>query len=282
MSVRCTLLMALMWFFPGSCLAAGTGNLPPCLAAALQDETAPFETVIVDRVIDGDTMITDRGIQIRLANIRAPKHTATRTQLRAAPYSKIATTALSTLAVGKQISLMPDHTQDRYGRVRAHVILHTDRDGDFWLQEHLVRQGLVRVDITRHLPACGQPLLAAEEDARRNQKGLWASSFYRLRQHDDLAGLTGSFQLVEGTVLDVAHRRNRYFLNFGADWRSDFTITISPKYARSFSKDLDPMTLKGQKVRVRGWVESYNGPFIEAVHPNQIEILDQNTNIAPF
>ena len=34
------------------------------------------------------------------------------------------------------------------------------------------------------------------------------------------------------------------------------------------------MTLKGQKVRVRGWVESYNGPFIEAAHPNQIEIFN--------
>ena len=256
-------------------VAADTDPLPPCLRAPPQTASEAQAALIIDKAADGDTLIAEDGSKIRLAAIRAPKHTATRWQLRAAPYSKIATQTLSALVTGKTVMLADGHKQDRYGRLLAHVILRTNDGGALWLQDHLVSQGLVRVDLSRHMLACGAALLAAEERARQDQKGIWGSSFYKIRQQDNLAGLDGSFQLVEGVVLDVAHRRNRYFLNFGADWRTDFTITISPKNARSFVKDLDPMTLKGQKVRVRGWVENYNGPFIEAVHPKQIEILDQ-------
>jgi hypothetical protein len=28
-------------------------------------------------------------------------------------------------------------------------------------------------------------------------------------------------------------------------------------------------------VRVRGWLDSYNGPTIAATHPEQIEVLDE-------
>jgi hypothetical protein len=34
---------------------------------------------------------------------------------------------------------------------------------------------------------------------------------------------------------------------------------------------MDLASLEGQRVRVRGWVESWNGPAIEATHPEQIE-----------
>ena len=282
MSVKGTLLVALIWLLSNPSLAADTSTFPPCLMAAFQDEAQSTATFVVDRALDGDTLVTQDGTQIRLAHIRAPKHTATRTKLRAAPYSKIATNTLSALTDGRRVVLAPGYTPDRYGRLQAQVVLHTAGDGDLWLQEHLVSEGLVRVDLSRRMQNCEVPLLEAENGARRRQKGLWGSSFYRIRQHDALEGLVGSFQLVEGTVLDVAHRRNRYFLNFGNDWRTDFTITISPKNAKSFAKELNPLALKGQKVRVRGWVESYNGPFIEAMHPKQIEILDQNTKLAPF
>jgi hypothetical protein len=32
-------------------------------------------------------------------------------------------------------------------------------------------------------------------------------------------------------------------------------------------------SLKGKRLRVRGWVKSRNGPMIEATHPEQIELL---------
>ena len=36
---------------------------------------------------------------------------------------------------------------------------------------------------------------------------------------------------------------------------------------------IDPEEYEGRTVRTRGWVKSYNGPMIEATHPEQIEVL---------
>ena len=36
---------------------------------------------------------------------------------------------------------------------------------------------------------------------------------------------------------------------------------------------LDPRTLTGKTVRVRGWISLLNGPEIGLTHPEQIEIL---------
>jgi hypothetical protein len=35
---------------------------------------------------------------------------------------------------------------------------------------------------------------------------------------------------------------------------------------------MDPATLKGRTVRVRGWLKQYNGPMIEVTHPEQMEL----------
>ena len=35
---------------------------------------------------------------------------------------------------------------------------------------------------------------------------------------------------------------------------------------------LDPLTLEGRRIRVRGWIDSYNGPVISADHPQMIEV----------
>jgi hypothetical protein len=36
---------------------------------------------------------------------------------------------------------------------------------------------------------------------------------------------------------------------------------------------MDPLALKGRRVRIRGWLESRDGPFVELVSPGQIEVL---------
>jgi micrococcal nuclease len=79
---------------------------------------------------------------------------------------------------------------------------------------------------------------------------------------------------VEGVVLDAAEIRGRVYLNFGEDWKSDFTVTLAPAVRRLFaSEGIDPLDYGGKTVRVRGWVKSFNGPMIEASHPEQIEVV---------
>ena len=69
--------------------------------------------------------------------------------------------------------------------------------------------------------------------------------------------------------------RGRGYLNFGENWREDFTVSIAPRDRRRFeAAGIAVEDYEGRLVRVRGWVDSFNGPMIEATHPEQIEVLD--------
>ena len=65
---------------------------------------------------------------------------------------------------------------------------------------------------------------------------------------------------------------HRLVLNFGRDWRSDFTVSVSRQDMKLFrDAGIDIRTLKGRTIRVRGWLFRENGPMIRATHPEQIE-----------
>jgi hypothetical protein len=67
----------------------------------------------------------------------------------------------------------------------------------------------------------------------------------------------------------------RVFVNFGADYRTDFTIAISARDRRHLSKDgVDPATWTGKQIRVRGWLSRLNGPEVELTHAAQIQIVE--------
>ncbi len=88
-----------------------------------------------------------------------------------------------------------------------------------------------------------------------------------------------SFQLVEGRVATAANVRGRVYLNFGEDWKTDFTVLAPSSVRRMFEKKgIDLALLGGSVVRVRGWVKSWNGPMIELTHPEQLEILIEKQN----
>ena len=52
-------------------------------------------------------------------------------------------------------------------------------------------------------------------------------------------------------MLEVAVVRGRAYLNFGEDWRRDFTITLSPEARRRFeSEGMAPSVYRRRRVRV--------------------------------
>ena len=84
-----------------------------------------------------------------------------------------------------------------------------------------------------------------------------------------------SVQIVEGTPVKLEHLRDRTFLNFGMDYATDFTLTISARDRKLF----DPLPwrledLIGRRLRIRGWLELRGGPLIEITYPEQIEVLE--------
>jgi micrococcal nuclease len=68
--------------------------------------------------------------------------------------------------------------------------------------------------------------------------------------------------------------KGQIFLNFALDWHSGFTAHL-PRSALPLFRNggLDPMSLKGTTVRLRGWVRFDARPMIDVTHPEQIELL---------
>jgi len=63
----------------------------------------------------------------------------------------------------------------------------------------------------------------------------------------------------------VGEGRRWIYVNFAEDWRHDFTIAIARKDLAAFeTAGFDLERLAGARVRVRGWVEWWNGPMIKA------------------
>jgi hypothetical protein len=117
-------------------------------------------------------------------------------------------------------------------------------------------------------------MLALEDAARRARLGLWRDPAYAVRRADEAGRFVESFQLVEGTIVDVAKVKGQIFLNFALDWHSTFTGHL-PRSALPLFREggLDPMSLKGATVRLRGWVRFDRRPIIDVTHPEQIELL---------
>lgn len=222
----------------------------------------------VAEAIDGDTVRLDDGREVRLVGIQAPKLALGRKNFKEWPLGEESKAALSRLSVGRVLELRHGGASgDRHGRILAHLF----RDDGLWVQGEMLKAGMARVYTFPDNRARAAEMYALEREARDAKRGIWAHPFYAVRGPDRLGREIGTFQVVSGTVLDVGRAKNIVFLNFGADWRSDFTIRIDGKAQRLFRAakfDLD--SLKGRAVEVRGWLKLENGPMIDATHPEQI------------
>jgi hypothetical protein len=66
------------------------------------------------------------------------------------------------------------------------------------------------------------------------------------------------------------------FLDFGRDYRRDFTVMVPPAVAEALSEGgRSADTFDGRRVLVRGMIEESNGPAIRLNDPAEIEVLDE-------
>ena len=240
-------------------------------AAAAPEALRPESWHEVTAVVDGDTLVLEGGREVRLVGLQAPKLPLGRRGFRAWPLADEAKAALEEIALGRRLGLaFTGRREDRHGRWLAHL----ERADGLWVQGMLLDRGLARVYSFADNRALVAEMLARERAARAAGLGIWAHPFYALRSPGTAAADIGSFQLVEGRVLAAAKVRGRVYLNFGPDWKTDFTISIAPKAWKLFAAEgIAPEDYRGRRLRVRGWLKSLNGPSIAASHPEQIEVL---------
>ncbi|CAO3414777.1 thermonuclease family protein [Azospirillum doebereinerae] len=236
---------------------------------------APVERWRVVAVPDGDTLELEDGRRVRLAGIEAakPPRNADPGDGRRWPLAEAATAALAELALGRVVTPRGEAGPDRHGRPMAQL---TREDG-VWLQAEMLARGHARVHTRPDARGFAREMLAAEETARAQGRGLWRTRVYAVRGTDPaaLARDRDSFQIVEGRVLRVSKTGGEAYLDFGEDWRTDTTVHIPRAVMRDFGKaGIDPLSYEGRRIRVRGWIGLRSGPMIDITHPEQIERLE--------
>ena len=259
------MLRALLWL----CLLVWT-SVPA--QAAGPDRLADGGVARVVSVTDGDTVVLDDGRQVRFVGIQAPKLPLGRPNFEPWPMGEEAKAALQDMAQGQGVRLrLGANPEDRHGRVLAHLVT---APGGVWLQGEMLSRGLARVYTFPDNRILAAEMLRRERLARAEKRGIWALPFYALRDADTVRFDEGTFQIVEDRVVDAAQVKKWIYLNFGPDWRTDFTVKIATRHAPLFAEaGIDLLALKGQRVRVRGWVRNQNGPMIELDHPERLEVL---------
>jgi endonuclease YncB( thermonuclease family) len=194
------------------------------------------------------------------------------------PAADAAREALKALVQGKPVRLYyepaPALREDRHGRRLVQVLVGAPGTETFWLQARLVEDGAALVDSWATNRACAAALLALEDRARADEQGLWADNANAPLPADRAGEARGRFALIEGEVLGAKKFGARIYLDFAEDWRRGFGVVIDAKAARLFTKaGIDPLSLKGARVRVRGYVDWGSGPEIAVTHPEMLEVI---------
>ncbi len=130
---------------------------------------APGTTVLVERAVDGDTLLLADHTRIRLLGVDTPETKRPDTPVE--PWGPQAHEFTRAHVEGQMVRLEFDKERyDRYDRVLAYVYL-----GDWFLNEELIRAGMGRA-ITNHpySEAMKRRFRAAEREAQREQRGIWS------------------------------------------------------------------------------------------------------------
>jgi micrococcal nuclease len=239
------------------------------LVSAAAGELRRGAEVKAETALDGATLALAGGRTLRLAGVLAPRSTD---RGGSREIAEAARAALQRIAGGRMLTLWQGElAEDRHGRTFAYA---QTAEG-LWLQDELLRLGHARVFTQPGAAERAKEMLKFEGEARAAKRGLWALAAYAVRGDEEAGRFTESLQLVEGRVHKAAAARELFYLNFGRDFRRDFTIGLDRAALRAFRRaGLDPAMLEGKRVRIRGWVLWRGGPYIGATHPEQVEVIE--------
>ncbi len=239
---------------------------PPTIQRMQEDPESDLKSAIVKKVIDGDSVLLSNGEQVRYLGIDTPEF--------GEPFFEKAKEANRELVEGKSVKLAVCVSQprDKYNRFLAYVSA-----GPLKVNEELLERGLAR---TLNIPPCGAPrakqFRSLEREAFRDRRGLWSLQKQREVSHEKAGRFIGKLMIVNGTVLNVHKGEKAIHLNFGEDYRTDFTATIFRKDLSSLQgQGMKPVEeFRNRKVAVTGYIKKYMGSEIIIESMDQIILTD--------
>jgi len=232
---------------------------------------------IVTEISKVDQIRLDKDRYYTLDNVRIPIQV-----------SKAEIAYLNEMLLGKKVAIYVNKKKkkgftDRYGNKLAHV----ERDDATWVQGALVKGGFAYVSSGELNRDMVMPLYRYERVARRAKIGIWSNPLFKVRSPFEVHKDINSFQIVEGKPIErTTDRDNTIFLHFDRDHNKDFTVAIREGSRQAFDDPVNGENFKfnslvNRVVRVRGWVDSLEGPMIEVTHPEQLEIVGTDNALDP-
>jgi endonuclease YncB( thermonuclease family) len=235
---------------------------------------ADGESGVVESVIDGATVRLADGLVVRLAGLDVPVPSLTEAEDNG--LADRARDGLSAIALGQTVLIRYGAvTRDRYGRATGQLFITNGEDS--WVQAAMVDAGLARVAGFADDRACLGSLMELERVARGAGLGFWPELRVRSAYDPSLVEATGLYALVTGRIVSIGRTERTVYLNFGRNWAVDFTVTMTAAAAAEIEAEggsLDALT--GHEVRIRGWIEEWDGATIAVDHAEQIEVLDED------
>lgn len=231
----------------------------------------------VQKVIDGDTIRLANGRLLRYIGIDTPEIRVKNGDnfiYSPQPFALEAKEYNQSLVFGKTIKVEYDvEKQDRYGRLLGYCFA----DGVF-VNAKLLEEGYAVIYTYPPNIKYSDLFYKLQTDARKKNRGLWGS--YQVINSENAQSYIGQIRTVQGSVKSTHKSAKCVSLNFGDDWRTDFTVVIFNNSMDSFrKKGINPLSFyQGKLVEVTGRIREYNGPEIIVNTPLEIEIINNKSS----
>lgn len=228
----------------------------------------------VVEIIDGDTIRLENGKLLRFIGIDTPEMRVKKETVwidHPQPFARQAKAFTRTLLGGECVRIEFDVERvDKYGRLLGYVFL-----DDRCINTLLLEEGIAVLYTRPPNVKYTEEFLAAQTCARDKKKGLWGA--YAVVSAEEADECIGQIRTVKGKVQSTYQSKKCVFLNFGSNWRQDFTLVIfnnSLPYFRR--KGIEPVTFYRNKwVEATGRIREYNGPEIIVNVPEEIRVLEE-------
>ncbi len=229
----------------------------------------------VIEVVDGDTVRLSNGKILRYIGVDAPEIRIREEKgflYKPQPFALEAREFNRKLVENKPVRLELDiEKMDRYGRLLAYCFV-----DDIFVNAELLKEGYA-VLYTKPPNLKYQDLFVRlQKEARQQKKGLWGA--YEVISEKEAHLYINQIRTVRGKVLKTRQSKRCIFLNFGQDYKKDFTVVIFKENLKYFfERGIDPLNFyKGKIVEVTGKIREYNGLEIIVSYPAEINVINFN------
>ena len=231
-----------------------------------------YSQIKVIEAIDGDTVKLSGGRLLRYIGIDTPEvriKKGDKFVYDPQPFALDAKEFNRRLVEGKTARIEFDvEGKDRYGRMLGYLFI-----DDTLVNAKLVEAGLAVLYTKPPNVKYTDLFVSLQKEARKKKKGLWGA--YEVISSSQAYRFIDQIRTVRDKVLNTHKSLKAVFLNFGRNYREDFTVVIFKNCLENFyKKSIEPhIFYRGKTVEVTGRIKEYNGPEIIVCSPEEITVI---------